>query len=124
MPDAQVVTWIAEKYIAIEADLDERARRRWAAAEARSLGWGGTAAVAKATGISYRTIRRGILELSDPDAAPSNRQRQPGAGRKSREIEQPQLKKALDLLVASGTRGDPMSPLRWTCKSTKTLAVE
>jgi transposase len=124
MPDAQVVTWIAEKYIAIEADLDERARRRWAAAEARSLGWGGTAAVAKATGISDRTIRRGILELDDPDAASSDRQRQPGAGRKSREIEQPWLKKALDRLVASGTRGDPMSPLRWTCKSTMTLAVE
>lgn len=124
MPDAQVVTWISEKYTAIEADLDERARRRWAAAEARSLGWGGTAAVAKATGISDRTIRRGIIELDDPDAASSNRQRQPGAGRKSREAEQPKLKKTLDQLVASGTRGDPMSPLRWTCKSTKTLAVE
>lgn len=51
-PDAQVVTWISQKYTAIEADVDERARRRWAAAEAISLGWGGTAAVAKATGIS------------------------------------------------------------------------
>jgi len=124
MPDAQVVTWIAEKYTAIEADLDERARRRWAAAEARSLGWGGIAAVSAATGVSDRTIRRGILELDDPNAAPSNRQRQPGAGRKSREIEQPNLKKALDQLVSSGTRGDPMSPLRWTCKSTKTLSIE
>lgn len=124
MPDAQVVTWIAEKYTAIEADLDERARRRWAAAEARSLGWGGIAAVSAATGVSDRTIRRGILELDDPNAAPSDRQRQPGAGRKSREIEQPKLKKALDQLVSSGTRGDPMSPLRWTCKSTKTLSIE
>jgi transposase len=124
MPDAQVVTWIAEKYTAIEADLDERARRRWAAAEARSLGWGGIAAVSAATGVSDRTIRRGILELDDPNAAPSDRQRQPGAGRKSREIEQPKLKKALDLLVSSGTRGDPMSPLRWTCKSTRTLSIE
>jgi len=95
MPDAQVVTWIAEKYTAIEADLDERARRRWVAAEARSLGWGGIAAVSAATGVSDRTIRRGILELDDPNAAPSDRQRQPGAGRKSREIEQPNLKKAL-----------------------------
>jgi transposase len=124
MPDAQVVRWISQKYTAIEADLDERARRRWAAAEARSLGWGGTAAVAKATGISDRTIRRGILELDDPHAASTHRQRQPGAGRKSREAEQPKLKESLERLVASGTRGDPMSPLRWTCKSTKTLAAE
>ena len=124
MPDAQVVKWIAEKYTAIEADLDERARRRWAAAEARSLGWGGIAAVAAATGVSDRTIRRGIVELDDPNAASSDRQRQPGAGRKSREVEQPKLKEALDRLVSSGTRGDPMSPLRWTCKSTRTLATE
>lgn len=82
MPDAQVVKWISQKYTAIEADLDERARRRWAAAEARSLVWGGIAAVATATGISDRTIRRGILELDDPKAASSDRQRQPGAGRK------------------------------------------
>ena len=124
MPDAQVVKWIAEKYTAIEADLDERARRRWAAAEARSLGWGGIAAVAAATGVSDRTIRRGIVELDDPNAASSDRQRQPGAGRKSREVQQPKLKDALDRLVSSGTRGDPMSPLRWTCKSTRTLATE
>jgi hypothetical protein len=66
MPDARVVKWIIEKYSAIEADLDERARRRWAAAESRSLGWGGIVAVAEATGIAERTIRRGIAELDDP----------------------------------------------------------
>ena len=96
MSDAQDVTWIAEKHIAIEVDLDGRARRRWAAAEARSLGWGRTAAVAKATGISDSTIRRGIFEFNDPDAASVNRQRRSGAARKSHEIEQPQLKKALE----------------------------
>ena len=69
------------------------------------MDWGGTAAVATATGISDRTIRRGILELDDPDAASSDRQRQLGAGRKCREAEQPKLKKSLDRLVASGTRG-------------------
>lgn len=124
MPDAQVVTWISEKYTAIQSDLDERARRRWAAAEARSLGWGGIVAVSAATGVSEKTIRRGVAELDDPNAASSDRQRLPGAGRKSRESEQPKLTKALDRLVASGTRGDPMSPLRWTCKSTRTLSVE
>lgn len=124
MPDAQVITWIREKYTAIAADLDERARRRWAAAEARSLGWGGIAAVESATGISERTIRRGIQELDDPHAAASNRQRRLGAGRKFREEEQPALVAQLRKLVDSGTRGDPMSPLRWTCKSTRTLATE
>lgn len=124
MPDAQVVSWISEKYNAIAADLDERARRRWAAAEARSLGWGGIVAVEAATGISERTIRRGITELDDPYAAAINRQRQVGGGRKSREAEQPKLMVQLRKLVDSGTRGDPMSPIRWTCKSTGVLATE
>lgn len=124
MPDAQVVSWISEKYTAIAADLDERARRRWAAAEARSLGWGGIVAVEAATGISERTIRRGIRELDDPNAAATNRQRQVGAGRKARETEQPNLMAQLRKLVDSGTRGDPMSPIRWTCKSTSVLAAE
>jgi len=124
MPDAQVVEWIREKYTAVFADLDERARRRWAAAEARSLGWGGIEAVALATGLSDRTIRSGIYELDDPSAPPATQQRRFGAGRKSREFEQPGLVDALERLVESGARGDPMSPLRWTCKSTRTLAGE
>lgn len=124
MPEAQVIEWIREKYQAIANDLDERARRRWAAAEARSLGWGGIIAVAAATGISDRTIRNGITELDDPEAAPIQRQRREGGGRKARQDEQPSLVDALDALVDPSTRGDPMSPLRWTCKSTRTLAGE
>ncbi len=124
MPDAQVVEWIREKYIAIAADLDERGRRRWCAAEARSLGWGGIQAVAEATGVSDRTIRTGIRELDDPEALPATRQRRPGGGRKRCEFALPELVRALEQLVESGTRGDPMSPLRWTCKSTRTLAEE
>ena len=124
MPDATVVEWIREKYTAVIADLDERARRRWGAAEARSLGWGGIQAVAAATGLSDRTIRDGIRELDDPLAPPATRQRRSGGGRKAREFEQPGLREALERLVESGTRGDPMSPLRWTCKSTRTLASE
>src|SRR5271163_5111056 len=112
MPDAQVVDWIHEKYTALVSDLDERARRRWAAAEARSLGWGGIEAVATATGLSDRTIRNGIRELDDPDALPATQQRRAGAGRKRRESEQPRLIEALEKLVDSATRGDPMSPLR------------
>ena len=124
MPDAQVVEWIREKYVAIAADLDERAQRRWGAAEARSLGWGGIEAVAAATGMSDRTIRNGIKELDDPDSLPPWQQRRSGGGRNRRESEQPQLVELLERLVDSGTRGDPMSPLRWTCKSTRTLAEE
>ena len=124
MADTQVVEWIRDKYRAIVADLDERARRRWAAAEARSLGWGGVVAVAMATGISDRTIRNGIRELDDPDALPPDRQRTSGAGRRSREQEAPGLIEALDALMEPISRGDPMSPLRWTCKSTYVLADE
>ena len=124
MPDAQVVEWIRDKYLAIFSDLDERGRRRWAAAEARSLGWGGIIAVAMATGISDRTIRNGIRELDDPDALPPDRQRKPGAGRRSREEEEPGLIEALEALIEPVSRGDPMSPLRWTCKSTRVLADE
>ncbi len=124
MPDAQVVEWIRYKYLAIVWELDERARRLWAAAEARSLGWGGISAVAQATGISDRTIRNGIREIENPDLLPPDRQRKPGAGRAAREQEQPDLIKALEALIEPVARGDPMSPLRWTCKSTRVLARE
>jgi transposase len=124
MPDARVIEWIRDKYVAIAADLDERGRRRWAAAEARSLGWGGITAVAAATGISDRTIRNGLQELDDPRALSTDRQRKPGAGRRCREEEQPGLIAALEALVEPVERGDPMSPLRWTCKSTYVLADE
>lgn len=124
MPDARVVGWIRDKFTAIVGDLDERGRRRWAAAEARSLGRGGIVAVAEATGISDRTIRNGILELEDAESLPSDRQRRRGGGRKAREQEQPDLMEALESLVDPASRGDPMSPLRWTCKSTRIIAEE
>lgn len=122
MPEANVIEWIRRKFVAIAPDLDERGRRRWAAAESRSLGWGGISVVAEATGISDRTIRNGLRELDDPDALSPDRQRRVGAGRSSREREQPGLVNALEGLVDPVTRGDPMSPLRWTCKSTRRLA--
>jgi transposase len=122
MPEAQVVAWIREKFQALAPELDERGRRRWAAVEASSLGWGGIAAVALATGLSDRTIRNGIQELADPDALPPDRQRRKGGGRKSREHEQPELVQALETMVEPDVRGDPQSPLRWTCRSTRGLA--
>ena len=124
MPDMQVVELIRGKYRAIVSELDERGRRRWAAIEASSMGWGGVSAVALATGISDRTIRNGIRELAGPDDLGPYRQRRPGGGRHSREQEQPELLEALDSLLEPTVRGDPMTPLRWTCKSTRALAVE
>lgn len=124
MPDADLIQSIHRKYAAVLMDLDERGTRRWAAAEAMSLGWGGIAAVAKATGLARSTIQIGIAELKAPQTLSPGRQRRPGGGRKSREKEQPKLRRALERLVESGTRGDPMSPLRWTIKSTRVLARE
>ena len=99
MPDKQVVTWIRDKYRSIVSELDERGRRRWAAMEARSLGWGGISAVAQATGISDRTIRNGVREIDDPESLGPNRQRRPGGGRQSREHEQENLLFSLNPLV-------------------------
>ncbi len=124
MPDASVVEWIRQKYVAVVYDLDERGRRRWAAAEARSLGWGGVSAVAEATGLSDRTIRTGVRELDDPNALPPDRQRRPGAGRPAIEVVLPDVVEALKRIVDASTRGDPMCPLRWTCKSTRSIAEE
>lgn len=124
MADPSLLETIRFKYKAILADLDERASRRWAAAEAISLGRGGISAVALATGISDRTIRTGIAELKSASKLAPDRQRRPGAGRQARQVEQPDLVNALESLVSSSTRGDPMSPLRWTCKSTRILAKE
>lgn len=124
MPDAHVVQWIRNKYVHLLSELDERGRRRWAAIEATSLGRGGVAAVAAATGLSDRTIRTGIQELTHSPDLGEDRQRKVGGGRKSRTQEQPNLLDALDQLVNPHARGDPMNPLRWTCKSTRTLAEE
>lgn len=124
MPDAQIVEWIRHKYSAIVLELDERARRRWAAAEARSLGWGGISAVAQATGISDRTIRNGIKQIENQEILPIDRQRNVGAGRPPYKEIQPGLIKALEELIEPHSRGDPMQPLRWTCKSTRTLSQE
>lgn len=124
MLEANIVEWIRCKYIAVVGDLGERGRRRWAAAEAVSLGRGGIAAVAQATGISDRTIRNGIREIHAESSPFPDRQRRPGGGRRSREREQPKLMEALQRLVEPVSRGDPMSPLRWSCKSMRILAEE
>lgn len=105
--------------------LNERDRRLALAAEARSWGYGGIAAVQRATGVSIPTIRRGISELeAGGDPVPADRVRAVGGGRKKAEIANPELLGCLDALIEPGTRGDPVSPLRWTTKSTRNLARE
>jgi hypothetical protein len=117
---------IKGKYEALKGELDERARRIWAAAEAVSLGHGGIAAVARATGLAQSTIRVGKTELAQPSqgAVPMRRIRRQGGGRKPLSRQDQELVAALDALVEPMARGDPMSPLRWTCKSTRRLAEE
>jgi len=102
--------------------LNERSRRRWAAAEARSHGRGGIAAVARATGISEGTVRRGLAELDAGEELEAERVRRAGAGRPGILEREPGLSEALDALIDPVTRGDPESPLRWTSKSAAKLA--
>ncbi len=128
MQIASAIEQIESKYRSLASVLDERARRHWAASEARAYGWGGVSAVSEATGMAPNTIRKGLSELaggdSDPDAQVTSRLRKPGGGRKRLTETDPQLSQELDRLVAPLTRGDPQSPLRWTCKSTSHLAQE
>src|SRR6478672_7551286 len=121
MHDVAIIKAIEGKYIELLDDLDERGRRRWAATEARALGRGGIAAVARATGLSDRTIRTGLAELQEPEPLTRERQRKPGGGRKPAAQTQPDLLAALDHLIEPMTLGSPTNPLRWTTKSTYTL---
>ena len=124
MDTRDAISIIQQKYHSLRPVMDERTRRLWAASEAIAMGWGGISAVAKATGIAINTIRAGISELqANPtgvDASPSIRKR--GGGRKRLTDHDAALLKDLEILVDPATRGDPMSSLRWTCKSTRQLA--
>jgi len=127
MPPAKLVERIRRKFRALRPEMDERMRRQWAAAEARDLGWGGVTAVARACGLSRTTISTGLRELDLPTPqrdAEALRVRRPGGGRKPLTQTDRQLLAALESLIDPVTRGDPESPLRWTCKSTRRLAEE
>jgi hypothetical protein len=118
------VATLRAKYRALAPALTERTRRVWAATEARALGRGGPGLVAAATGLSPATIRRGLTELEGLDAPlPVDRVRKRGGGRKRATVLAPTLLRDLDALVEPTAPGDPESPLRWTCLSTRTLAV-
>jgi hypothetical protein len=105
--------------------LDERRRRLWAAAEAKAVGYGGVSLVARATGLTRPTIHAGLKELaSGITPLPEGRVRRLGAGGRPLAHTQPDLPAALDALVEPTARGDPESPLRWTCKGIRKLATE
>ena len=104
--------------------LDERTRRLMAANEARAWGRGGISEVSRACGLSRKAIARGIKEIESGTALSQGRVRQPGGGRKKITDDDPRLAGALERLIDPDTRGDPESPLRWTCKSTRTLAAQ
>jgi hypothetical protein len=115
---------IRQRYRALAASLNERQRRLWAAAEAKALGYGGISCVAQATGISRRAIHTGLRELDGKQTWPKDRIRRSGGGRKRLTDKQPGLVDALDRLVEPTARGDPESPLRWSCKGVRRLAEE
>jgi hypothetical protein len=115
---------LAQKFRPIWPLLDERTRRIMAANEAVGLGYGGVSMVHRACGLSRKAIAKGIREIQVGDCPWAGRIRRPGAGRKNLTVTDPALGAALDDLIEGGTRGDPESPLRWICKSTRTLAAE
>ena len=115
---------IRAKFRALLPAMNERHRRMWAGTEARALGRGGIAVVARAIGLARNTIVRGLAELAPRKPLDLSRIRRSGAGRKRATLLVPGLTTALEELVEPVTRGDPESPLRWTCKSTRHLAEE
>ena len=127
-----IATVIAEKYHALSGVLNESTLRLWAAVEARSLGHGGVSTVASAIGLSRTTLYAGLSELAsrqtrstlEQEEGPVRRIRASGGGRKKLIEKDDSLLRDLDALVDPVSRGDPMSPLRWTSKSTARLAEE
>jgi transposase len=115
---------LAVKYHALGTILNERVRRLWAGTEAFAWGRGGVAVVGRVTGLSRNTIVRGIQEIQQENPLDAARIRRSGGGRKRKSAVDPTLAEALERLVDPVSRGDPQSPLRWTCKSTRRLAKE
>lgn len=124
-----MVVTVQEKYHRLCSLMNEKLRRHWAACEAMALGRGGVSSVAKATGLSRNTIRRGVGEIQVgmpglADELENSRIRRAGGGRPRLIQRDTSLTDDLKALVEATTRGDPMCPLLWTCKSTRKLAAE
>jgi hypothetical protein len=129
MRNAALVESVSRKFATLGAVMDERMRRQWAATEALAIGWGGVTTVSLATGLSRNTVDVGIREIRVREkqrgrVVVSARIRREGGGRKPIADADPAISGVLDELVEPLTRGDPESPLRWTCRSTRNLAEE
>ena len=120
---ADLVESLARRFEVVRPHLGELQRRLWLGAEAAELGAGGVAVVAQAVGVAPDTVRRGRTEAQGLDPSSVVKSRRPGGGRKRAEEHDGELIAALETLIDPVTRGDPMSPLRWTSKSTRTLAA-
>ena len=118
------LTGIKKRFSVLSRLLDERSRRLVAGAESLALARGGISAVSRATGISRPVIRQGMAELKNPNTALLGRIRKPGGGRKKIAERDTAVVADLEKLLEPVTRGDPESPLRWTCKSVRRLAKE
>jgi len=118
-----VLAELTAKFQSVWPLLDERARRLMAASEAASLGYGGVSLVRRACGLSRKAIANGIREIDEGAALPAGRIRRAGAGRKAVVVSDPRLVDTLEGMIEDQTRGDPGSPLRWICKSTRALAT-
>jgi DDE family transposase len=115
---------LRRKFALVWRMVDERTRRLMAASEALTLPYGGVSRVHRACGLSRNVIAKGIREIQSGAVLDAGRVRRRGAGRKAITVHDPQLPAALDRLIEPDTRGDPESPLRWVCKSTRVLAAE
>src|SRR6267378_3007294 len=115
---------LARKFSAVWPLLDERTRRIMAANEAIGLGYGGVSMVHRACGLSRKAIGKGVREIQEGDCPVEGHIRRAGAGRKNITVSDPRLLRALDHLIDGETRGDPESPLRWICKSTRAIALQ
>ena len=115
---------LRQKFRSVWPLLDERTRRVMAASEAVSLGYGGVTLVRRACGLSRKAITKGIREIQSGVVPLPGRVRRPGAGRKSITTSDPQLLEALEEMIDGQTRGDPESPLRWICQSTRVIATQ
>ena len=120
----ELIDTTRNKYASLHPFLNEKAQRLWAATEAKIIGWGGQSIVHEATGLDFKTIKKGLGELSNIDNVDTTRIRRSGGGRKKSSEKDKTLLADLERLVDPLTRGDPESPLRWTCKSSYKLAKE
>jgi len=114
---------VARRFNALLPHLTERQRRLWLATEARELGTGGVAKVARTVGVAPSTVRRGLAELDHAEPPPVRVSRKPGGGRKRAETRDPELIHALEALMDPDGGADPTTPLRWTCQSTRMLSA-